>query len=122
MTGRQAARLVAHAHGTDVAPPDSLVADYGRRRELRVWMARYGDFPAAHRALTKMLDAMRRGSTPLSPPWEDPRSPNRWATVGNGAHHLVWVRGRSLYWLEGEPSAVFRAADELPAPSAAQFL
>jgi len=117
VAGPQAERLVRRLHGRDVTAAAITVAEYGRRGQLRVWLARYPDFPTAHRELRTMLAAIRERPTPFQRPWEDPRMPNRWITVGNGAHHLLWVSGRSLFWLEGAPEAVFAAAEELPAPA-----
>jgi hypothetical protein len=122
ISGREAVRLVAQLHGQRYTPPDALVAEYGRRRELKVWLARYPDFPSAYHDLERMVRALRLHPTPFLAPRQDRREANRWFTVGNGAHHLFWVSGTALYWLEGEPESVWAAAQELPPPSPARFL
>ncbi len=122
VTGQQAARLVQRLHGRRVATASFSVAEYGRRGQLRVWLARYRDFPTAYRDFQRMLDAMRRQVTPFQPPREDPRQQNRFVTVGNGAHHLLWVSGPCLYWLEGDPETLFAAAHDLPEPPPVHLL
>lgn len=98
------------------------MAEYGQHGQLRVWLAHYPDFPTAHRELERMVAAMRERPTRFRRPAADPRLPNRWITIGNGAHHLFWVSGHDLFWLEGTPEAVFAAAEELPAPSATSLV
>lgn len=116
LAGEAARRHLAQLHGRDVAPLDSLVAEYGRGR-LRVYVSRYRDSFAAQRALERMLAGLRRGESPFANPTPDPAVPGRWATVGLGAHHLLWAAGRAVYWLEGDPEAVFKAAQQLPTPT-----
>ncbi len=122
LSGREAVRLVERLHGHRTAVPDTLVVEYGRGRELRVWLARYRDFPSAYHDLERMVQALRSRPTPFAAPRQDRREANRWFTVGNGAHHLFWVSGANLYWLEGKAEAVWAAAQELPAPSPARLL
>ena len=117
LVGRQASRLLARMHGREVAPADTSVAEYGRSGSLRVWMSRYPDGATAQRTLAGMLSGMRQGKTPFVQPSEDRFVPGRWTTVGLENHHVIWVSGRTLYWLEGPPDLVFRAADELPVPT-----
>ena len=113
--------MMAQLHGKEVAPPDSTVADYGRDGQLRIWLARYPDGVEAEKALATMVEGMRTGRTPFTAPREQDSTPGRWITVGPGGHSLLWASGRSLFWLQGEPDAVMRAADELPAPSRGQL-
>ncbi len=113
--------MVARLHGKDVAPVDSTVADYGRDGQLRVWLARYPDGVEAEKVLTRMVAGMRSGRTPFSTPFAQPDAPGRWITVGPGGHSVLWASGRLVFWLQGEPEAVLRAADELPAPSRGQL-
>jgi hypothetical protein len=115
-TGGSAVRLIARMHGRDVAPRNSIVAEYGGRGELRVFLSTYPSAEEAARALTRMIEGMRAGGTPFSPPSAEGTS-GRWATFGPGGHHLLWVSRSRLYWLEGRPEVVHQAADELPAPS-----
>jgi hypothetical protein len=117
VVGLQAARLLDRVHGRDVAPADTSVAEYGRGAPLRVWMSRYSDGVTAQRILAEMLAGMRRDDSPFLRPSEDSTMPGRWTTADAAAHHVLWVTGRTLYWLEGRPELVFRAADELPPPS-----
>jgi len=117
LSGRAAADLVARLHGRAVAPPDTTIAEYGRGGALRVWVSCYGDGVAARADLRRMLEGMRHGTTPFQRPVEDRETPGRWTTVGNNQHHVLWVSGDTLYWLEGDPRFVFRAASELPAPT-----
>lgn len=113
--------MVAELHGRDVAPDDSTVADYGRSGQLRVWLSRFTDGVEAQKVLTRMVDGMRSGGTPFAEPREENGATGRWVTVGPGGHNLLWTSGRALYWLQGEPSAVMGAADELPPPSRGQL-
>jgi len=34
---------------------------------------------------------------------------------------VLWASGSTVYWLQGEPDAVLRAADELPPPTRGQL-
>jgi len=120
-SGAQAVRMMAQLHGKEVAPSDSTVADYGRDGQLRVWLARYPDGDEAEKVLAKMVDGMRTGRTPFASPRVQGSNPRRWITVGPGGHSVLWASGRLLFWLQGEPDAVMRAADELPAPSRGQL-
>lgn len=120
-TGARAARMVADLHGRDVAPHESVVADYGPSGQLRVWLARYPDGVEAAEVLTRMVEGMRGGRTPFSEPHQLPNAPGRWVTVGPGGHSVIWASGPLLYWLQGEPETVLRAADELPPPSRGQL-
>lgn len=122
VSGREAVRWVERLHGRSVSTAAITVGEYGRRGQLRVWVARHRDFSAAHTELQRMLRAMREHATPFERPLEDPRHPNRWITVGNGAHHLLWVSGGDLFWLEGTPEAVVAAAEELPQPPSGQLV
>jgi hypothetical protein len=115
-TGKNAARLVDRMHGRPVAPLDSTVAQYGRSGQLRVWLSRYADPAAANRALAAMVDRLSSGETPFLPPHEQAGDPGRWYTIGPGGHHVLWVSGKTLYWLEGDPAVLFRALVELPEP------
>ncbi len=120
-SGARAVRMMAQLHGKEVAPPDSTVADYGRDGQLRVWLSRYPDGVEAEKVLARMVDGMRTGRTPFAAPRVQGSSPGRWITVGPGGHSVLWASGRLLFWLQGEPDAVMRAADELPAPSHGQL-
>ncbi len=115
-TGESAARLIAEMHGRDVAPRQSVVAEYGTQGELRAFVSVYTNDEEAARVLTRMLEAMRYGSTPFIPPRAQGTS-GRWVTFGPGGHHLLWVSRSRLYWLQGLPDAVEQAATELPAPT-----
>ncbi len=121
LAGEQARRHLARLHGRDVAPADSLVAEYGQGR-LRVYLSRYSDAVAAQRALERMLAGLRRGASPFSRPAADPHARGRWTTVGLDAHHVLWAAGRTVFWLEGAPAMVFRAAEELPQPTGGAVL
>lgn len=118
LAGRQAVALVARMHGQDVAPADTTIAEYGHEGTLRVWVSRYDEGATAQSEFRRMLAGMRGGSTPFTRPTEDRNTPGRWTAVGNGQHHVLWVSEDTLYWLEGDPRVVFRAAAELPAPTA----
>ncbi len=119
-TGARAARMMAGLHGKDVAPADATVADYGGAGQLRVWLARYPDGVEAEKVLARMVSGMSAGRTPFAPPRVQTGTPGRWITVGPGGHSALWASGRLLFWLQGEPEAVIRAAAELPAPSVVQ--
>jgi hypothetical protein len=120
-SGAQAARMMAKLHGKEVAPRDSTVADYGRDGQLRVWLSRYPDGVEAERVLARMVDGMRTGRTPFAAPRVQGGASGRWITVGPGGHSALWASGRLLFWLQGDPGAVMRAADELPTPSHSQL-
>ncbi len=120
-TGAGAARLVAELHGAEVAPRDSTVADYGAPGQLRIWISRYPDEVHAMEVLARMVEGMRTGRSPFSTPQQLPGSPGRWLTVGPGGHNVLWTSGAAVYWLQGEPDAVLRAADELPRPTRGQL-
>jgi len=113
--------MMAQLHGKEVAPRDSTVADYGRAGQLRVWLSRYPDGIEAERVLARMVDGMGTGRTPFAMPRVQSTAPGRWITVGPGGHSVLWASGRLLFWLQGEPDVVMRAADELPAPSRGQL-
>jgi hypothetical protein len=113
---------VERMHGKSVAPAETTVAVYGQRGQLTVWLSRFRDPFAAHRALDDMLRGLRGGDMPFTRPTQDRERPGRWTAVGGGRHHVFWVAQRSLYWLEGEPATVFRAAEELPPPSHGMLL
>jgi hypothetical protein len=116
-TGERAARLIAELHGKQVAPRSSMVADYGARGELRVYVSLYQDDAEASGVLGRMIGGMRSGHTPFSPPQQESAGAGRWLTFGPGGHHLLWVSEGRLYWLQGLPDAVQGAAAELPKPS-----
>ncbi len=113
--------MVAQLHGRSVAPESSTVADYGRSGQLRVWLSRFSDGVQAERVLARMVDGMSAGRTPFDKPREQTEAPGRWITVGAGGHNALWASGSLLFWLQGEPGAVMRAAEELPAPSRGQL-
>ena len=119
-SGARAATMVAQLHGRGVAPEDSTVADYGNAGQLRVWLSRFADGVEAERVLARMVDGMGTGRTPFAQPRVQHDAPGRWITVGPGGHSVLWASGRLLFWLQGEPDAVMRAADELPPPSRGQ--
>jgi len=115
-TGASAARLVARLHDRGVAPTTSAVADYGPGNELRLYLSTFPDTGAAMAAFDAMVLGIRTGRTPFTAIREDLELPGRWVTYGPGGHHMLWVSDRRLYWLQGEPDTVRRAASELPAP------
>lgn len=121
LAGDQARRHLAQLHGRDVAPADSLVAEYGRG-QLKIYLSRYRDAVTARRELERMLAGLRRGHSPFTTPLPDPTRRGRWTTVGLAAHHVLWSSGRAVYWLEGDPKVVFRAADQLPQPTVGLLL
>jgi hypothetical protein len=120
-TGSRAARMVAEMHGKQVAPANSMVADYGAKGELRVYLSLYGNDAEAFRVLGRMVVGMRSGGTPFAPPQQEPGGSGRWLTFGPGGHSVLWVSGDRLYWLLGSPDAVRQAASELPAPIAGSW-
>ena len=120
-SGARAAGMVARLHGKSVSPESSTVADYGRPGQLRVWLSRFPDGVEAQRVLGRMVDGMSSGRTPFEQPHEQRESPGRWITVGPGGHSVLWASDRFVYWLQGEPDTVMKAADELPAPSRGQL-
>ena len=120
-TGERATRIIAQLHGRQVAPGDSIVADYGAKGELRVYLSHYPDDAEAVRVLGTMIGAMRSGATPFTPPRQDTGDSGRWLTFGPGGHHELWVSQGRLYWLQGSPDAVQQAAAELPPPVAGSW-
>jgi hypothetical protein len=120
-TGAGAARMVAGLHGAAVAPRDSTVADYGAPGQLRIWISRYPDEVHAMEVLARMVEGMRTGRSPFATPQQLQGPPGRWLTVGPGGHNVLWTSGPTVYWLQGEPDAVLRAADELPPPTRGQL-
>ncbi len=113
--------MVAQAHGRNVAPADSTVADYGRDGQLRVWLSRYPDGVEAENVLARMVAGMRSGRTPFATPRLQEGAQGRWITIGPGGHSVLWAAGAAVYWLQGQPEAVLRAAEELPEPSRGQL-
>ncbi len=120
-TGARAARMVAELHGAGVAPRDSTVADYGAPGQLRIWISRYPDEVHAMEVLVRMVEGMRTGRSPFATPQQLQGPPGRWLTVGPGGHNVLWTSGPTVYWLQGDPNAVLRAADELPPPTRGQL-
>ena len=121
-SGARAAKMVAQLHGKSVAPESSTVADYGRSGQLRVWLSRFADGVEAARVLARMVDGMSAGRTPFTQPRLQSDASGRWITVGPGGHSVLWASGHLLFWLQGEPDAVMRAAGELPAPTRGQLI
>ena len=115
-TGASAARLVSRLHDKAVAPASSAVADYGTASELRLYLSTFSDNGSALAALDAMLRGIRNGRMRFSATHEDAESPGRWVTFGAGGHHMFWVSDSRLYWLQGDPETMRRAASELPAP------
>ena len=116
-TGVSAARLVSAMHGRPVAPANSVVADYGGRGELRVYLSTFADAASAYRAFDAMMRAIRDAASPFGQPREQADSPGRWVIYGPGGHNMLWVSRAQLFWLQGSPEAVQGAAAELPSPS-----
>ena len=115
-TGARATRMIADMHGKQAAPRTTMVADYGTGSELRVYLSLYPDDAAAFRVLERMITGMRSGTTPFTTPRQEGSS-GRWLTFGPGGHHELWVSRGRLYWLQGSPDIIQRAAAELPHPS-----
>lgn len=117
-TGASATRLVSRLHDQAMPAATSAVADYGAGSELRLYLSTFADDTAASAAFEAMLRGIRTGGTPFVPPREHQQMPGRWVTYGPGGHQMLWVSRRQLYWLQGDPETVERAAGELPAPLA----
>lgn len=113
--------MIAEMHGKQVAPRNSMVADYGARGELRVYVSLYRDDAEAFRVLGTMIRGMRSGRTPFTPPQQETGGSGRWLTFGPGGHHELWVSQGRLYWLQGAADAVQQAAAELPPPVAGSW-
>lgn len=109
--------MMAELHGRPVAPRSSLVAHYGRRNEVRLWLSRYADPAEARRVVDAMVAGIQRGGTPFHPPWSDGEVRGRWLTYGAGSHHALWAAGSTVYWLEAEPAILFEALGQLPKPA-----
>jgi hypothetical protein len=120
-TGERAARMIAQLHGKKVAPANSVVADYGAKGELRIYLSTYPDAGEASRVLETMIRGMRSGGTSFTSPREESAGSGRWLTFGPGGHHELWVSQGRLYWLQGSAEAVQEAAAELPAPVAGSW-
>ena len=121
-TGERAARMAAELHGAAVAPRDTTVAEYGRPGQLRMWVSRYPDEVHAMEAFARMFEGLRSGRTPFAVPRQLQQLPGRWFTVGPDGHNLLWTSGAAVYWLQGEPDAILRAAEELPPPTRGQLV
>jgi hypothetical protein len=117
ISGLRAVRMIAQLHGDRVVPPAAMIADYGSRGQLRVWLARYRDAGEAERVLSLMVARLGSQGSPFSRPFEAPGLPRRWFTTGLGGHHLFWAAGASIYWVAGEPDLLEAAASELPQPA-----
>jgi hypothetical protein len=115
-TGPRATRLAERTYEVGLRPKDSVVAEYGRPGDLRVWLARFRDSVQAHQALESVLERMRDSHSS----WEIPRDyhgdPGRWYTVGPGGHHALWVSRRTVLWVTGEPARVTSSLARLPHP------
>jgi hypothetical protein len=120
-TGQRAVRMITEMHGKRVAPTKSVVADYGAKGELRVYLSLYADDAEAFRVLGRMIGGMRSGGTPFTPPHQESGASGRWLTFGPGGHNELWVSQGCLYWLQGSPDAVQQAATELPPPAAGSW-
>jgi hypothetical protein len=116
VTGARAERLATWMHPATVAPLSTTIADYGRRGELRLYLSTFPNQESAFRAFDAMIQGIRAGDTAFRVLREDPALPGRWVTYGPGGHHMIWVSRRQLFWLQGDPETVERAAAELPAP------
>ncbi len=116
-TGERAERLARQMFGRDLEPRDSIVAEYGRPGQLRVWLARFEDGVRAHQAVAAALDQVRESASPFSRPREESGRPGRWVFVGRGGHHAVWVSHRSVYWVIGDPTRLAVIMGELPPPA-----
>jgi hypothetical protein len=115
-TGQRAVRMLGEVHARRLAPKSAAVGVYGRRGELRVWLARFADGGEAQQVLRAMLERLDSGGTPFSPPRQQREWPNRFFSVGPGAHNVFWVADDAVYWLEGPPGIIDPALDGLPAP------
>ncbi len=116
-TGARAGQLLDELHGTHVAAAACAIAEYGPDGELKLWLSRFSEPAQAQRVLDVMLARMERGTTPFAAPRQEADDPGRWFTFGPGGHHVLWVSGATLYWLQGEPARLSRGLAELPRPS-----
>jgi hypothetical protein len=115
VTGAQAVALLAQMHQGRLQPPQAEVATYGGNR-LTLYVARFASAHQAQQALERMLKGLDRSSQ-FSPPRLQGADQQRYVTLGPGGHHLFWRSQLAIYWLAGEPAAVFAASEELPAPA-----
>lgn len=114
VTGAEAARIVGHMHGKDVAPQDTVVSEYGAGPALTLFVSRYARADAARAALDAMVTGMRTGRSPFAPPVASPDERGVWLTTGPGGAHALWVGGKTVYWLLGaDAERVRRALREL---------
>lgn len=115
-TGERAVRMLGELHARRLAPSSAAVGVYGRRGELRVWVARFANGDDAQTVLRTMLGRLRAGESSFSPPKQQAHRPNRYFSIGPGGHHVFWVAGDAVYWLEGRPDVIDAALDGLPGP------
>ncbi len=120
VTGARAVALLAQLHGGRVRVPWAAVAEYGRGR-LTLYLARFPSREEAHQALQRMVAGMAQNRQFSQPRWQS-RETQRYLTVGPGGHHLFWRADTSIYWLAGQPEAVFAGAEELPPPPSGLLL
>ncbi len=115
-TGQRALRMLGELHARRLAPKSAVVGVYGRQGELRVWLARFADGEEAHQVLRAMLERLDSGGTSFSAPRQQREWPNRFFSLGPGAHNVFWVADDAVYWLEGPPVYIDPALADLPAP------
>lgn len=114
IAGRPAVQLLTDMHGGRFRPPNAVVAEYGRGR-LTLYVAVFQGPTEAMASLREMVAALEK-TDEFSPPRPLREDPHRYLTVGPGGHHLFWRSEAKVYWLAGEPEAVFAAVSELPPP------
>ena len=120
-TGLRAVRMLNELHTHSLAPHSAAVGVYGRGGELRVWLARFADGAEAQQVLRSMVGELQSDSSPFSPPRQQRDHPNRFYTVGPGGHHVFWVAGDGVYWLEARPDLIDGALEGLPGPPAGSW-
>ncbi|MGQ9752265.1 MAG: hypothetical protein ACUVRE_06465 [Thermoanaerobaculaceae bacterium] len=112
--GARAVHLMSTIHGGRFRPPRAVVAEYGSGK-LLLYVATFHSPEEARQAVEKMLKTLG-ANREFSPPRALEPGVMRWLTVGPGGHHLFWRSARQVFWLAGEPEAVFSALEGLPSP------
>lgn len=115
--GDNAIKFIKRLHGTSIPVQRGVVAFYGMRKEITLYVFEAESAEKAESLLVEMKSKMEESEGPFLPPREVPQEKFKiypiYTTYGLGQGHFFFRKERTLFWLASVTSLAYDALKDL---------